>query len=224
MYELTEGRWTTPRGHVAEMWYRRDTNDYNTIQSAIGEDEYGTAALTLTGHALDIGAHIGSVSILLALDNPDLHVTAVAAESPNVELLQRNIERNGLTDRIDVIEGAAGDGSMATVQWAFAGDEVATHHAFIGNALMPVAMVAHEERHVRSLPLDELVTGPIAFMKIDCECCEYPFLQGPALAKIERIAGEYHANPVPLYEALDPTHAVTLEDRIPGGFQAVRRG
>lgn len=223
MYELTEGRWTTPRGHGVTMTYRRDTNDYNTIQSAIGEDEYGTAALTLTGHALDIGAHIGSVAILLALDNPELRVTAVEAVPPNVELLTYNIEANGVGDRVDVVHAAAGDGKPAVIRWAFAGDEVATHHAFIGNALMPYSMVAHEEREIEGVSLAELASDEISFAKIDCEGCEYPLLMSGALSRVARIHGEYHANPVPLVEALEPTHEVWLQRNIPGAFKAVRR-
>lgn len=224
MYDLTRGQWRTPRGHLAEMWYRTDTNDYNTIQSAIGEDEYGTAGLYLEGHALDIGAHIGSVSVLLALDNPDLRVTAVEAVPPNVELLTRNVEVNGLTDRVTIVHAAAGDGKPTTIRWAFAGNEVATHHAFIGNALMKQPLTAHESSAVDSVPLEALADQPIAFMKIDCEGCEYPFLQGPALAHIERIHGEYHADTTPLIEALHDTHDMTCQDRVPGWFQAVRRG
>ena len=221
MYEITSGRWRTPRGHVADMLYRRDTNDYNTIQSAIGEDEYGLAALHLEGHALDIGAHIGSVSIALALDNPGLQVTAVEAVPPNVELLEQNIERNGVSDRVSVIEGAAGDGSPVKVRWGVAGSDSALHHAFIGNAVLSaVASGGETATYLGSYALADLAQGPICFAKIDCEGCEYPFLQGPALAHIERIHGEEHGAALNL-PGLDVTYT---QDNTPRGFVAVRCG
>lgn len=218
MYELTEGRWTTPRGNAATLTYRRDTNDYNTIQSAIGEDEYHLAGLHLTGFALDIGAHIGSVTIALALDNPELRIAAVEAVPANVELLRRNVERNGIADRVTIIHAAAGDGSQQRIAWGFRGSELATHHAFIGNSNLP-ADSEHDEALVPGISLADLVGGPIAFAKVDCEGCEYPFLDGPALLLVERIHGEEHYGPLDL-----PGFEVTYsQNEAPRGFAAVRR-
>ena len=67
MYTVTHGTFRTPRGRSVSLSYREDTNDYNALRSCLDEDEYRLAELTLTGTALDVGAHIGGVTVALAL-------------------------------------------------------------------------------------------------------------------------------------------------------------
>lgn len=222
MYAVTQGTFHTPRGRSVTMNYRTDTNDWNTLNACMTEDEYRLAELDLTGTALDIGAHIGGVTISLALDNPDLRVVAVEAVPPNVDLLRENVERNGLSERVTVLHAAAGEGKTATIRWAFEGNESADHHAFIGNAVMPESnLTVHRSEKVDVRTLASLVRefGPFSFCKIDCEGCEYPFLTGKALADVALIRGEEH------YGSLDlPGFDVTYEqDNAPRGFQAVRK-
>lgn len=219
MYTVTHGTFRTPRGRSVTMAYREDSSDYNTLRSCLDEDEYRLRELTLTGTALDIGAHIGGATIALALDNPELRVVAVEAVPPNVDLLRENVERNGVADRVEIIHAAAGKGRTATIRWAFAGNESADHHAFIGNSLLP-GLTEHLSEQVPVRTLASLVRqyGPITFAKVDCEGCEYPFLEG-STARIERIRGEEHHGPLSL-----PAYDVTYtQDNAPRGFEAVRR-
>ena len=222
MYTVTHGTFRTPRGRSVTMAYREDTNDYNTLRSCLDEDEYGLKELTLSGTALDIGAYIGGVTVALATDNPELHVVAVEAVPPNVDLLRQNVERNGLSERVTIRHAAAGKGSTAIIRWGFAGNEVADHHAFVGNAVMPEAtLVEHESEELPVVKLADLVAehGPIAFAKVDCEGCEYDFLTGPALSQVALIRGEEHHGPLSL-----PGHTVTYtQPNTPRGFEAVRR-
>ena len=74
--------------------------------------------------------------------------------------------------------------------------------------------------YLGSYALADLAQGPICFAKIDCEGCEYPFLQGPALAHIERIRGEEHGPALDL-PGFDVSYT---QDNTPRGFVAVRRG
>jgi len=87
----------TPRGHLVTMHYRTDSSDWNTLYSALNEDEYGLRSRHLTGSALDIGAHIGAVAVGLAIDNPDLIVVAVEPVPDNARLLRLNVAAYGLT-------------------------------------------------------------------------------------------------------------------------------
>ena len=221
MYAVTQATFRTPRGQAVTLNYRQDTNDWNTLNSCLTEDEYGLRDLHLTGQALDIGAHIGGVTIALALDNPELHVIAVEAVPPNAQLLASNVERAGVADRVTIIQAAAGKGKTATVRWAFKGNETADHHAFIGNAVMPEAtLVEHEHSEVEVVTLAGLVKqyGPIGFAKVDCEGCEYPTLENIPDC-IVRIRGEEHYGPLDL-----PDFEVTYtQDNAPRGFEAVRR-
>jgi len=226
MYSVTQGTFRTPRGRDVTLNYREDTSDWNTLSSCTTEDEYRLRELDLSGTALDIGAHIGGVSIGLALDNPGLRVIAVEAVPPNVELLRQNIERNDLSDRVIVVAAAAGKGRTTTIRWGFAGNESADHHAFVGNAITPeTTLVAHSSESIEVVTLADLVAtyGPFAFAKVDCEMCEFDFLVGPALSEVALIRGEVHADPEPLIEALNPTHLTTVTGPIPAAFEAVRR-
>src|SRR3990167_4276023 len=111
MYEPRQERFTTPRGRPVTMWVRDGTNDWNTLASCLNEDEYGLRDLHLDGEALDIGAYTGGVTVALAVDNPNLHVTAIEPVPGNVYLLFRNLEATDLSERVTVYQPAAGDGS-----------------------------------------------------------------------------------------------------------------
>lgn len=227
MYAVTQGAFRTPRGVIVEMNYREDTSDWNTLTSCLTEDEYRLRELNLTGTALDIGAHIGGATIALAVDNPELHVVAVEAVPPNVVLLRENVARNGLQDRVTVLHKAAGKGKTTTVHWAFAGNETADHHAFIGNAQMPETVNTERlTETIEVVTLAQLVKeyGPIEFAKVDAEGAEYPFLQGKGLAGVAHIRGEYHYEVEPLASQLAPYFDTTFGDHAPGPFEAVRRG
>jgi tRNA G46 methylase TrmB len=87
----------TPRGRAASLYVREGTADHNNVYSCLNEDEYRLTDLDLgEGVALDIGAHIGGVTIALALDNPQAHIIAVEALGANVEVLRANVETNGV--------------------------------------------------------------------------------------------------------------------------------
>ena len=222
MYEVTLDTFRTPRGHPVTMGIRTGTNDWNTLNACMTEDEYGLRDLRFEGTALDVGAYIGGVTIALALDNPELLVVAIEAVPPNVDLLRENVERAGVSDRVTILHAAAGEGQTAEVKWAFAGDEVSDHHAFVGNAQMPeLATSTHKTEVVPVVTLADLVLnyGSFCFAKVDCEGCEYPFLKGPALIGVDRIHGEEHYGPLDL-----PGFEVKYtQDNAPRGFEAVRK-
>lgn len=215
------GTWTTPGGHAVRMAYRDGTNDWNTIESVMTNDEYHMHAIT--GRAVDIGAHIGSASVTLLMDNPDVTLTAVEPIPENIDLLRANLEQNGLTDRCTIIEGMVG---TDTVEYGFMGTEAAEHHAFIGNAanLGGSATLQATARRVR---LAEFWS--VDFMKIDCEGGEWAFLDTPAVANVARIVGEWHPAgghvQADIVALLTPTHHVTVTGPVegPGGFRAERR-
>ena len=226
MYELRQEGFRTPRGQPVTMWLRADTNDFNTANACLNGDEYGLRDLRVSGKALDIGAYTGGVTVALAVDNPDLHVTAIEPVPGNVELLRRNIEANGLVGRVTVIEGAAGDGSEVNVRYGYSGSELACHHAFVGNMGMleePGPENPHTVSRMRSQTLRSL--GEFAFVKIDCEGCEWDI----DLSAVPHIRGEWHPvrghKQVDFLERLIDTHEVTFSGPVagPGGFVAVWR-
>jgi FkbM family methyltransferase len=217
----------TPRGHHARMGCRAGTSDLATVGSTFElwgqlHDEYGTADIFLDdGAFVDVGAHIGSVAIAVLLDNPRAHAICVEPLPENVELLRANARRNGVNERLHVVEGAAGRGKTVVVRY---GPDDA--HRYIAN----IRGATGEYVTVPAITLAQIVRlagGRIDAMKIDCEGGEYAlFAAKPeTLRKVGRITGEYHGGEQPLLDLLDRTHAVTVTrgDRYVGHFEAVPR-
>lgn len=221
----------TPHGHRAAMTFRPDTSDWNTLYACLNEDEYGFRGHAVTGTAVDVGAHIGGVTVGLAIDNPELRVIAVEPVPENAALLRQNIEQNGIADRVTVIEGAAGGKKAVDVWYGYRGDEVMEHHAWIGNSSLAYARasdIAHETVHYpKPVRLSDL--GPLSLIKIDCEGGEYAFLADPAVRDVPLILGEWHpvmGNTIGDFQALlADSHVVTFSgpQTGPGGFVAVAK-
>ena len=65
-------------------------------------------------HAFDVGAHVGTFACHLAEVAPQATITCFEPSAGTVAYLQRNIDQNGLSDRISVVEAAlAGETGFA---------------------------------------------------------------------------------------------------------------
>ncbi|KAI0471867.1 O-methyltransferase [Xylariaceae sp. FL0804] len=60
-------------------------------------------------HALEVGTLGGYTSIWLTTENPDLRVTTVEFDPHHAAVARANLERAGVSDRVDVREGAGVD-------------------------------------------------------------------------------------------------------------------
>jgi FkbM family methyltransferase len=235
-HALEAREYRTPKGRTVSMLQRVGTSDHNTLYSALDEDEYGLAQHNLTGRAADVGAHIGSVSVGLLVDNPNLLVVAVEPVPPNVELLRQNLERNGVLDRCEIIQAAVGSGRTTTIRFGYVGDGTdagisAEHHSFIGNSALvyPKQPMAFEHSEVK-VPVRSLkFLLPLDFLKVDTEGGEWGFLASPSVAEVPYIVGEVHPTnghaPLHMAALLQDTHNVTFTGPPGGpcGFVAVRR-
>ncbi len=241
---------TTPDGHAVAFNVRDDTNDAN-IATAVNvwdgnvNDEYRMRGRVLSGWAMDIGAHIGGVAVPLAMDHPNLRVIAVEGVPENAELCRQNAERNGVADRVIVLNAfAAAPGTLTGVcNYGYTrvqdtADAYVSAHRFIGGTWDPAVEGGYPEfaATIPAVNLDELLTrygiDDLALLKIDCEGCEWAFLDTPAVAKVQTIVGEYHGRPTNvdpvsrLRELLGATHEVTdwsADFYDIGPFEAVRR-
>lgn len=227
---------TTPRGHRAVFALRKDTNDFNTVNSVMSpHDEYRLKNADLSGLAFDIGCHIGGVAVAMLLDNPGLKVVALEPVPPNAEGAIHNAKTNDVGDRFTMIQGAAADPTkgLVHVEYDFVGSETAEHHAWIGNS---TAAMNNSDlcKSVSAEPWDLArlieVYGVPSYAKVDCEGGEFGFLANPdAVAQVPVIVGEWH----PVYgntrddfaKLLAGSHIVTWDgpEAGPGNFFAGRR-
>lgn len=231
----------TARGNLVKMAYREGTSDLGTIGATFRlwgklEDEYDLAGLPddLTGTAIDIGAHIGTVALALLADHPRLHVIAVEPLLGNVEMIARSAVENGFADRLTVHLAGISATDTASVDWnwrATTNEGYWRTNRFIGNVMVPKEgeyEMAHDTAVVPGVSLKSLLPkrGRVPFLKIDCEGCEWVALADPAVKRIDVIAGEYHGHPGPdgLESMLGSTHVVThTPEGACGMFRAVIR-
>jgi FkbM family methyltransferase len=227
----------SPKGTTVELIYREDTSDLATIGASWRlwgklEDEYGLADLPddLTGTAIDIGAHIGSVALALLIDHPRLKVEAVEPLEDNCAVIRQNAERLGVADRLTLHTTGIAAGKTASVDWNWRGtanDGYWQNNRYIGNVLTGDD-IEHETAVVPGVSLKSLMPKGerVPFLKIDCEGCEWVALKDPAVKRIDRIAGEYHGFPGPdgLNEYLGATHTIDIRpEGACGMFTAVKR-
>ena len=222
----------SPKGRPASLRYRSGTSDLATIGSTWElwgklEDEYGLGALPeLSGNAIDIGAHIGSITFALLADHPDLTVTAVEPLTDNCEVIEETARANGWTDRLTLLHGGIAKGKTTDIAFNFAGDDYLANHRFIGGMVLGTT-VAHQTETVPAYRLSDIIGDGAPFLKVDCEGCEWALLDDPAVSKVERIVGEGHPKDwlKRVHKLLDATHDVeVISDRGgPGTFRAVRK-
>jgi FkbM family methyltransferase len=235
MHETSIGDWLTARGNPIGIEWRRGTMDRRVVDSTIVKDAYRTGALFLRGWAFDIGSYIGTVAIALALDNPELRALALEPVPENLELCRRNVGRNGLSDRVQVLDGAIAQPGRSSVTVRYLGEDggPGAEHNFVGNSSsVSFRDRPHSRREVVGYSVQALIemVGEIpCFMKIDCEGGEWGAFADPASALVPRIHGEYHLIDGHLATEIDvrlgETHDIVLDgpDRGIGLFRAIRR-
>jgi FkbM family methyltransferase len=226
---------TTPSGQRVSYVVRDDTNDGALVTGILMTDEYRLASLPpLEGWAIDVGAHVGTVSLALAAEHPGLRVLAVEALPENCEVLLEAVRANGWTSRIVVVEAAATGDDVVSVDipygWSWSANQ--PDHYMAASRFIGGMVPANESSTTISCPgisLAELMgrygIERVALLKIDCEGCEWAFLASPAISRVERIIGEYHDRGFASLEALlSATHDVThLSGESVGTFEAVLR-
>lgn len=225
---------------------RDGTTDAMAVM-ALANDEYRLRSRMLSGWAIDVGAHIGTVAITLARQNPDLRVIAVEAVPENAELLEWNVARLA-PGRVEVVKAwAAGPNDLTGIcHYGYQGgrlsesDGYVSAHRFIGNTWVDDAKPEFSVE-MPAVSLDALLEtydiDEVALLKIDCEGCEWAFLDTPAVSRVKVIVGEYHGGypgkpghqPDPftrLEELLGATHDIEWwnpGEPVVGLFEAVRK-
>jgi FkbM family methyltransferase len=122
--------------------------------------------------AIDVGAHIGYFTVLMArLVGRQGRVYAVEPAQDNLSFLHRNVKQNRL-DNVTVVPCAAGrDSTVRALR--------------LGTNSDGYGFYTPLKETIRTVPtaqvrLDELVQGPVDLIKIDVEGAEFEVLEGTA--------------------------------------------
>lgn len=224
----------TPRGKDVTLFHREGYTDLSTIGAIFRlwgqlHDEYGLAALHPRTF-LDIGGHIGTVTVAVLVDNPECRAVIVEPLPENIDVIKANLEATGVADRCEVLQGGIGDGDTVRVGYTLARVENADDiHRFVGSPVpddYAGEAITANTYAVRTL-VDRL-GGHVDLAKWDCEGCEWIGLEAPAIVDIDMIVGEYHGDPGPdgLQYHLGAFFELTTEPHDHGAtgmFTAVRR-
>jgi FkbM family methyltransferase len=151
-------------------------------------------------HVIDVGAHIGSFAVNLAVRNPGTTVECYEPSPESAKYLRRNVEQNGLHDRITVHEAAL----AAEAGWALLDDNSG---GSVHNGLMQAehrlvegddALGARGAVKVTTTTFDQAVAAAPAavdLVKMDCEGGEYGLVYASSPSSwrsVQRVVLEYH--------------------------------
>ena len=145
---------------------------------------------------VDVGAHIGGVSIVLATLHPTARIIAFEPASSNFAMLTANLRENGITNVTPVRQAVMGDRGELTLTWA--------PHATAGSTvgLSERSRKAREaggwsSETVECVTLDDVFAthgiDRCAWLKLDCEYAEWGIVEKTGvLDRVDHLAIELH--------------------------------
>lgn len=209
----------SPGGKTIRLDCRDGFVDQQVAVNVISRDEYGLGRYLGMDMevVLDVGSYIGAFACMAAVELQPRLVVAVEPIEENAHRIATNANLNFVSGTILIESRAAGVNGTMTIGYRY--DNA---YAYVGNMYGP-----HPGKgSVIDVPsvslgrlLEDLRIQNVGLMKIDCEGCEWNFLQD-GVEQVGVIVGEYHGDPDNLYELLGYTHRLSIKDFI---FTAVRR-
>jgi FkbM family methyltransferase len=177
------------------------------LREVFGEQQYRRHIESPSeGVMIDLGANIGSVTLDCASRSRRLRVHAYEPNPLTNRVLRRNIEVNGLADRVTVHDEAVGREPGQVRLWTNVNSMAVT--AYGVDPPTPEAVATS----VPLIDLNEVVRraggGPITLLKMDTEGAEADTLEGATPATLEalrQVILEYH-------ETLCPNASVRCKD------------
>lgn len=166
---------------------------------------------TLDGDVIDIGANIGAFTLDAARHFRSATVHAYEPDPHTCQVLQQNVEANGLSSRVRIWNEAVAGAPGTLRLWRGDGSITASAH---------LAPASGEACDVTAVTLQTVVartSGRVGLLKMDCEGAEAEILEtaGAALDAIEYFVAEYHPALVPdvvprMQQALRPAFDVVV--------------
>lgn len=202
-YSLVKRKIKGASGKYMTFWFRTGTNDLEIINEVFVKDKYKICDLDLKKDdtVIDLGAHIGAATLLLASLRDDLIILSYEAMRKNFDLLLKNVEENNIKSEITLNQQAV---------WFYEEDEVKLHygdnseegriHKFNGSLYVREGYYDHRLlKKVNATNLSEVFelnhVNDCKFMKMDVEGSEYGIFKSTPLellTRVERVHGEYH--------------------------------
>jgi len=185
-------------GEPIPFYHRLDTTDRATIDSVVRYNEYNSDLFTYGSKDvfIDLGSHIGSWSVLMAVFNPMFKVYAYEALPENVEMIKRNIELNNLTN-VFPFQKVISDSSEGKeiIHYTDDSTKFGASHKFIGNTLGGQGATINVNKiSINNIFLDNKIEH-CKVVKTDCEGGEvftFSTVTPETLQKIDYIIGEFH--------------------------------
>ena len=174
---------------------RPNTDDLRIVKSNFVKRNYTKDFVPITRESIvvDVGAHIGSFSIMVA--RSARRVLAFEPEPTNYQMLKKNVEINHL-DNMSIFEMAVSGRSGHQDIYTYQGGSSADYSLYErGNTNVKVG-------HIPTISVEEIFKREglprIDFLKLDCEGAEHDILRNMSLetaAKIMGMAMEAHRVP-----------------------------
>ncbi|MDR1418168.1 MAG: FkbM family methyltransferase [Endomicrobium sp.] len=151
--------------------------------------------------AIDIGANVGMVSLLLAKKYPFLKIYAFEPCKPTYESLKSNIKLNNIPDGTITAYNMAvtKDGRNICMSYDSCASGNSNMFNFLNNNIL-----CEKINNVKSITLDEIFKrhniNECKLLKIDCEGAEYEILYNTKLENLKNInhlRGEFHEGITP---------------------------
>jgi FkbM family methyltransferase len=190
-------------GKHFEVIYRYLTVDYDMYTSVMMEDAYRLQQLPIKPgmNAIDLGAHIGTVSLMLASMGANVYAVEVLPE--NVEIFKWNTSKNGYDRQIKIYQRAVASVSCKTIK-AYYVDPVNDWnvvHQFLGwTEMCPLPQPIQRSIDVQTITIEDIFRennlDHCHFLKVDIEGGEWDaFKDVPdeILQRIDIIFGEIHS-------------------------------
>jgi len=160
--------------------------DQEVVDHVYSENVYRLPKDIKGWSVIDIGANIGSFSILAA--ERGARVTTFEPQPENLKVLKQNIKKSGLG--INLIEKGVGKEGRALIN-NFGGSSTIVDEMKL--LYTPADFVTLNEIEV--VPLDSIIQEDCDFLKVDCEGSEYDvfkYASNETMKRIKRLAIEFH--------------------------------
>jgi len=198
VYEVVISDFPSVWGDIIPFYHRLDTTDRATIDSVVRYNEYNSDLFFYESKDtfIDLGCHIGSWSVLMAVFNPMFKVYAYEALPENIKMIKKNIELNNLTN-VFPFQNIVSDCSEGTERIYYTDDSTkfGASHKFVGNTLGGTG----ETLDVKKICINDVFLNNnikhCKVIKTDCEGGEvhtFSTVTPETLQKIDYIIGEFH--------------------------------